>query len=71
MSPPTVRDAEAADAEAYARARYAALLWVAAGNDRTIARYLRHGWTPDGATKTDTFYGAEVAERRLVRTLSS
>lgn len=33
--------------------RTAATLWVLAGNERAALFYARHGWTPDGATKTD------------------
>lgn len=47
-----------------------AMLWVAAGNDRTIAWYERHGWALDGTTKRDDVMGVAFDEARMVRDLT-
>lgn len=46
-----------------------ALLWVAAGNDRTIAWYESHGWRLDGTTQSEEVHGITAEELRMVRTL--
>lgn len=46
-----------------------ALLWVAAGNDRSIAFYKRHGWARDGGTQQEEVAGATFDELRMVRDL--
>lgn len=46
-----------------------ALLWVAAGNERSIGFYRHHGWEPDGTTRRDELAGATFDELRMVRAL--
>lgn len=48
-----------------------AVLWVLAANERAKAFYVRQGWVPDGATKTDPVDGGAVTleEMRFRRTL--
>jgi ribosomal protein S18 acetylase RimI-like enzyme len=48
----------------------AAVLWVAAANDRSIAFYERHGWAKDGATQREEVAGATFDEVRLQRELA-
>lgn len=48
-----------------------AMLWVAAGNDRTIAWYEAHGWALDGTTKRDLVMGVTFDEARMVRDLTA
>lgn len=47
----------------------AATLWVLRGNDRAIGFYRQHGWTADGATKTDWRDDVRLDEERYRRTL--
>ena len=47
-----------------------AVLWVAERNARARRFYEIGGWQPDGATKVDTFGGAEVHEVRYRRPLT-
>ena len=53
------------DADGHERA----LLWVAAGNERSIGFYRHHGWEPDGTTRRDELAGATFDELRMVRDL--
>ncbi|HET8616410.1 MAG TPA: GNAT family N-acetyltransferase [Actinomycetales bacterium] len=46
-----------------------ATLWVLAGNERAAAFYARHGWAPDGATKTDWRDDVRLDELRYRRSL--
>lgn len=46
-----------------------ARLWVLTGNVRARRFYERHGWRPDGETKTDDHSGAQLHETRYVRRL--
>lgn len=48
----------------------AALLWVAAVNDRSIGFYEHHGWTRDGQTQREEVAGATFDELRMVRNLA-
>jgi ribosomal protein S18 acetylase RimI-like enzyme len=48
----------------------AALLWVAADNDRSIGFYEHHGWTKDGETQREEVAGATFDEVRMVRDLA-
>lgn len=48
----------------------AALLWVAAANDRTIGWYTAHGWHLDGATDREDVHGIIVDVARMVRVLA-
>ena len=41
-----------------------AILWVLDDNPRARRFYEREGWTPDGGTKTDAFFGVRVTEVR-------
>lgn len=43
-----------------------AMLWMMAGNDRTLAIYEHHGWVADGATREDEIDGIPVRMARLV-----
>lgn len=52
-----------------ARGYPSALLWVLAGNDRSIRFYERHGWALDGAEKTEPWGDLELHEVRMVRPL--
>jgi GNAT superfamily N-acetyltransferase len=47
----------------------AALLWVAAGNDRSIGFYEHHGWARDGERQREEVAGATFDEVRMVREL--
>lgn len=51
-------------AERYERA----YLWVLDGNERAQRFYTKHGWAPDGGTKTDPREGFELYELRYSRT---
>jgi len=56
-------------ATAWLDARFAAsILWVVDRNARARAFYEGAGWSPDGATKTDTYDGSSVPECRYRRT---
>lgn len=44
-----------------------AMLWVAAGNDRSIAFYERRGWATDGETQREEVAGAVFDEVRMRR----
>jgi GNAT superfamily N-acetyltransferase len=46
-----------------------ATLWVLQGNQRAAAFYERHGWTADGATKTDWRDDVRLDELRYRRSL--
>jgi GNAT superfamily N-acetyltransferase len=46
-----------------------ALLWVAAGNDRSIRFYEQHGWVRDGQTQREAVAGTIFDELRMVRNL--
>ena len=48
----------------------AALLWVAAANERSTAFYEHLGWRLDGATTREDVGGVEFDEARMVRDLS-
>ncbi len=45
------------------------VLWVLDGNVRARSFYARHGWSADGAVKTDTILGVEVHEARFRKAL--
>lgn len=60
----TIDDMLAADGHA------GAMLWVAAGNDPSIAFYEHHGWSRDGATQREEVAGAMFDEIRMVRRLA-
>ncbi|MDU0344806.1 GNAT family N-acetyltransferase [Microbacterium sp. KSW2-29] len=45
----------------------AASLWVLSDNERAIAFYLKHGFAPDGAVRTDGRWGGSLTELRLTR----
>lgn len=47
-----------------------AVLWVLPANARTRRFYERHGWTPDGAARSDTVQGLTVDEVRYRRPLT-
>ena len=47
-----------------------ALLWVAAGNERSIDFYEGRGWRRDAATKREEVSGATFDEVRMVRDLT-
>ncbi len=47
-----------------------ALLWVAAGNARSIGFYERRGWVRDGETQREQVAGATFDEVRMVRELA-
>jgi RimJ/RimL family protein N-acetyltransferase len=42
----------------------AAVLWVLDDNPRARRFYEKHGWSPDGATKTGRHLGVDTAEVR-------
>ena len=44
-----------------------ASLWVLTANDRAIAFYAKHGFTPDVAARDDDRWGAPLRELRLTR----
>ncbi len=46
-----------------------AMLWVLAGNVRADRFYRTDGWMPDGVSRADTVWGAEVNELRYQRSL--
>ena len=46
-----------------------AMLWVLAGNVRADRFYRTDGWMPDGVSRIDTVWGAEVNELRYQRLL--
>ncbi|MFA9444503.1 N-acetyltransferase family protein [Egicoccus sp. AB-alg6-2] len=46
-----------------------AMLWLAAGNERSIGFYAHHGWVLDGATQREEVAGATFDEVRMVRPL--
>jgi GNAT superfamily N-acetyltransferase len=49
---------------------FGALLWVAAGNYRSIRFYEHHGWARDGGTQREEVAGAVFDETRRVRRLA-
>lgn len=59
----------AARAQLVDRGYTAAILWVLAGNSRAEQFYLKDGWLPDGARRTDQVWGATVDEVRFRRRL--
>lgn len=48
-----------------------ATLWVLAGNERAARFYARHGWAPDGASKTDWRDDVRLDELRYRLDLTS
>ncbi len=44
-----------------------AILWVLEDNPRARRFYEREGWSPDGGSKTDAFFGVRVTEVRYRR----
>ena len=48
-----------------------AILWTGVQNERAHRFYAKHGWAPDGVTKTDTALGAVFNEMRFARSLVS
>jgi ribosomal protein S18 acetylase RimI-like enzyme len=58
-------------ADLAAAGRDSAVLWVLTANERAKAFYVRQGWAPDGATRTETVDEGRVTleETRLRRRL--
>jgi GNAT superfamily N-acetyltransferase len=46
-----------------------AVLWVLVGNARAERFYVKDGWAPDGAQRTDTVWGIQVNDQRYRRML--
>jgi GNAT superfamily N-acetyltransferase len=46
-----------------------AILWALIGNVRADRFYLKDGWAPDGARRTDTVWGVKVNDQRYRRAL--
>lgn len=60
-----------AAATAWLDGRFAtSILWVVEGNQRARALYARAGWSVDGATKMETYAGADVNNCRYRRARS-